>query len=289
MRVENLNIDELQIIYNYREEFGVEDLVPSIERDGIIQPIHLDQNKNVIGGHRRLQAAKEIKLKTVPCIIRKVKDVTHLKYLGAIENLKRQSYKPSEKAKAISDCKKYEKQQGEVTSRQSTGRGRKKDEEKNTFAEKLSKETGIAASTINRKARMGEKMSHLLASSLDAGTITEKQAEQLIRLVKSEQDKVIILVKGKSLVNTKAIVESKLSNIEPQVKIEGLPIDIWGQRFYKDLERLKEKIQTGNEKKVWNHLPGYVAKLRGHFDFCTYAERDFDCIPLPRGFLDKSS
>ena len=199
MELVHLAIEELEVVHNYRKKFEVEDLLPSVQHEGIIQPIQLDQNKRIIGGHRRLKAAQELNLKQVPCIIKEVKNLDHLKYLGAIENLKRRGYRPSEEARAIADCKKYEQCQGSVTTRQNTGRGKKKVPGKLSFAEKLSEETGIAESTINRKARIGEKMSNHLAAALDDGNITEKQAEQLVRLERSDQDELLNIIKGKNI------------------------------------------------------------------------------------------
>jgi len=49
-------------------------LYQSIERLGVVTPIILDEQKNILSGHRRFKAAKELHNKTIPCII--VKELT---------------------------------------------------------------------------------------------------------------------------------------------------------------------------------------------------------------------
>ena len=183
---------------------------PQYNMRELFNPYSLDQNKRIISGHRRLKAAQELNLKQVSCIIKEVKNLDHLKYLGAIENLKRRGYKPPEEARVIADCKEYEQCRRSMTTRQNTGRGKKKAPGECSFAEKLSEETGIAESAINRKARIGEKMSDHLAAALDDGNITEKQAEQLVRLERSDQDELLNIVKDQNIEDTKTIVETKL-------------------------------------------------------------------------------
>lgn len=47
-------------------------LVASVEVHGILEPLIVDQHGNLISGHRRLAAAKQAGLKSVPCIVRHV-------------------------------------------------------------------------------------------------------------------------------------------------------------------------------------------------------------------------
>jgi ParB-like chromosome segregation protein Spo0J len=44
-------------------------LAQSIEEEGFLQPLVIDEQNRVIGGHQRLRAAKKIKMKEVPCIV----------------------------------------------------------------------------------------------------------------------------------------------------------------------------------------------------------------------------
>ena len=43
--------------------------IADIKKDGFINPIKINQDNIIIGGHRRFEAAKYLKLETIPVII----------------------------------------------------------------------------------------------------------------------------------------------------------------------------------------------------------------------------
>ena len=58
----------------------IEPLKKSIQEFGFNQPLVLDQNNTVIVGHARLRAAKELGMKTIPCIISDMDEIAAKKY-----------------------------------------------------------------------------------------------------------------------------------------------------------------------------------------------------------------
>jgi len=92
--------------YNVRAnpEEGIEDLVKSIREVGILQPLIVrpigPRKYEVIVGARRLYAARMLKLKRVPCIVRDVGDREAL-ILSLAENLQRGSLTQAEIQKAV--------------------------------------------------------------------------------------------------------------------------------------------------------------------------------------------
>jgi ParB family chromosome partitioning protein len=89
-----------------REFFGhqdLEDLVESIKRHGILQPLIVtesnDGNYVLVAGERRLRAAKMLDLKTVPCLVRSASEQEQLE-LALIENIQRSELNPVEEANA---------------------------------------------------------------------------------------------------------------------------------------------------------------------------------------------
>lgn len=89
-----------------REQFNhqeLEELIESIKEHGILQPLLVSEigggKFELIAGERRWRAAKILGLKTVPAIVRQVKDNEKLE-LALIENLQRQNLNPVEEAKA---------------------------------------------------------------------------------------------------------------------------------------------------------------------------------------------
>ena len=50
---------------------GIEDLAASIEQVGLLEPLVVNTENQVISGHRRLRAIKQLKWKSVEVIVRK--------------------------------------------------------------------------------------------------------------------------------------------------------------------------------------------------------------------------
>ena len=69
--IQEVAVDDLVPYLNNAKQHGAEqvDLIArSIEEFGFLNPILIDADKNIIAGHGRLMAAKQIGLETVPCI-----------------------------------------------------------------------------------------------------------------------------------------------------------------------------------------------------------------------------
>lgn len=88
-----------------RESFSheeMEELIASIKEHGILQPLivsPVDEGYELIAGERRWRASKMAGMRTVPAIVRSVKDQQKLE-LALIENIHRQNLNPIEEAKA---------------------------------------------------------------------------------------------------------------------------------------------------------------------------------------------
>lgn len=55
---------------SWRSTHNLKGLTESIKKFGIIEPLVLTTDLNLIDGHRRLAVAKLLKIKTVPCVLR---------------------------------------------------------------------------------------------------------------------------------------------------------------------------------------------------------------------------
>lgn len=88
------------------EDDGIADLAVSIDRVGVIVPLLLSREADalkLVSGHRRLLAAKRVRLSTVPCIVQS--DVQHkASEISFAENFFRRDLSPVELAGAIKDC-----------------------------------------------------------------------------------------------------------------------------------------------------------------------------------------
>ena len=88
----------------YFDPAKMQDLIRSISKNGILEPLlvrPLPRSKyELVAGERRLRAAKALKLKEVPAVIRKLDDDQALQ-LAIIENLQREDLNPVEETEAI--------------------------------------------------------------------------------------------------------------------------------------------------------------------------------------------
>ncbi|MDD5567035.1 MAG: ParB/RepB/Spo0J family partition protein [Patescibacteria group bacterium] len=85
------------------DRHDLEDLVNSIKAHGIIQPVLVSPSKNgyqLIAGERRYQASKMLGLKTIPALIRTLRDNEKLE-IALIENLQRENLNPLDRARAF--------------------------------------------------------------------------------------------------------------------------------------------------------------------------------------------
>ncbi|HDY65517.1 MAG TPA: ParB/RepB/Spo0J family partition protein [Phycisphaerae bacterium] len=93
------------------DESQLRELTQSIRQEGILQPLivtdakdpHDDEKRYVlVTGERRLRAAREAGLSSVPCILRQVTDRQMMEW-AMIENIQRSDLNPIERARAYRD------------------------------------------------------------------------------------------------------------------------------------------------------------------------------------------
>ena len=84
----------------YFNDDTLEELALSIKNVGIISPIIVKKKGNfyeIISGERRFRAAKKLKLKKIPIIIKEYDDLVSLE-VSLIENIQRENLNPIEEA-----------------------------------------------------------------------------------------------------------------------------------------------------------------------------------------------
>lgn len=105
-KVNQLNVSEIKANpYQPRKNFdqeALEELAESIKEHGILQPIVVRKSAEkyeIVVGERRFRAAKLVKLKKVPAIIKELTDQQMME-LAILENLQREDLTPIEEAEA---------------------------------------------------------------------------------------------------------------------------------------------------------------------------------------------
>ena len=120
--VKNINIDLLIPFENhpFKKRNGIEneELKESIQENGLLQPIIVRSfsagTYEIISGHRRVEACKELRIQTVPAIVREMtKDEAVIAMVDS--NLQREHLLPSEKAFAYKMKLEAMKHQGKTS------------------------------------------------------------------------------------------------------------------------------------------------------------------------------
>lgn len=182
--VKNINIDLLIPFENHpfkkRDGIENEELKESVKENGLLEPIIVRPFSagtfEIISGHRRVEACKELGIQTVPAIVRDMpKDEAVIAMVDS--NLQREHLLPSEKAFAYKMKLEALKHQGKTTSRQLVG--------------KLESADKISESESGRQVQRYIRLTHLIPELLklvDEERIAFTPAVELSYLPKNEQE-----------------------------------------------------------------------------------------------------
>ena len=181
--VKNINIDLLIPFENHpfkkRDGIENEELKDSVKENGLLEPIIVRSfsagTYEIISGHRRVEACKELGIQTVPAIVREMsKDEAVIAMVDS--NLQREHLLPSEKAFAYKMKLEATKHQGKATSRQVVG--------------KLESADKISESESGRQVQRYIRLTHLIPELLklvDEERIAFTPAVELSYLPENEQ------------------------------------------------------------------------------------------------------
>jgi ParB/RepB/Spo0J family partition protein len=103
MQISKVKIESIKINDRFRKDMGnLDELALSIQSKGLIQPITIDTEHNLLAGGRRLTACQIVGLSTVPCIIRETEDELDAKEIELFENIHRKDMEWHEQAELTS-------------------------------------------------------------------------------------------------------------------------------------------------------------------------------------------
>lgn len=111
-------IEMVKIGKRFREDKGdIEGLAERIEQKGLIQPITVNQDYELLAGERRLLAHKHLGKNVIEAIIRPTKDIIDAEEIEIIENIARKDMTWQEVAKAERSLFDHRAKQGKWTQR----------------------------------------------------------------------------------------------------------------------------------------------------------------------------
>ena len=170
--IEQIPVEDLHVFRNHtfqvKDDEAMKALMESIRDKGIVLPLlaftNEDGEPELISGHRRLWVARELRLETVPVIMKKV-DRSEATFLMGISNfMNRQKVLPSERGFTYAAMLKALKAD--------------KNRENGTARDLLAKRLGEDARQISRFIRLTELIPDLL-KLVDAGKLGLRPASEL--------------------------------------------------------------------------------------------------------------
>ena len=170
--IEQIPVEDLHVFRNHtfqvKDDEAMKALMESIRDKGIVLPLlaftNEDGEPELISGHRRLWVARELRLETVPVIMKKV-DRSEATFLMGISNfMNRQKVLPSERGFTYAAMLKAMKAD--------------KNRENGTARDLLAKRLGEDARQISRFIRLTELIPDLL-KLVDAGKLGLRPASEL--------------------------------------------------------------------------------------------------------------
>ena len=199
--------------YKVLDNDEMETLSASIESEGILNPLIArpaeGDSLELVSGHRRLHAAKKLGLKKVPVIVKDMTDEQADVWMVDL-NLNRETILPSEKAKAIKlKYNAIKRSWGGARTPLEGGKCR------SSSAEIIAKEMGMTDRNLRRYILLAD-MTDKLLDRVDAGTLTQRVAEQLAHLSSSAQDMVDEYLNGGGTISQDAAKQLKVNfgNVE---------------------------------------------------------------------------
>ncbi len=101
-KLKHVQLSDIIVGERFRVDLGdIDELVKSIQEKGVIQPITLDSNMNLLAGGRRYAASTKAGLPTVPAIIREATDEIDAREIELMENVHRKDFTWAEQAALV--------------------------------------------------------------------------------------------------------------------------------------------------------------------------------------------
>lgn len=215
--MEKVALDQIIVTNPYlRTETDIESLKKSIETVGLINPITINDKFELLAGGRRYQAMKELGWDEAP--VRMVdRGSLEQELISIDENLVRKPLDKLEFEKCLNRGREiYEelnplanKVDVEVKDLTPEEKRAEKEEEENdttSFAAITSEKTGLSKSVIKSAIKRDALSSDKVKEARGLGDISASQANEIIKLDKDSQDKILPYIQNKTVKDVKKIV-----------------------------------------------------------------------------------
>ncbi len=282
--MELISIDSIKTKSSYlRVETNIEKLKKSIETVGLISPLVINQNNELIAGGRRYSALKELGVTEVP-VYKVEKSDEEQELISIDENLVRKDLTKIEFEKCLNRGKEiyeqlYPEAKKVADEDMQTEEGINIQDtlpnDQRSFIDLTAEKTGLSKKVIKSAIERDANSSEKVKEYRQHGELNASQTNEIIKLDKKDQDKVVDLVKDKSTKEVKELVKAiKTKGVDqavddvlfsPSIPKEYKSIDTLTKRINKLAAKvLLEEMNSDHDdmEKILKNL----TTLRNHVD-----------------------
>lgn len=238
-------ISDIRVENEYlRVDTNVDELKKSIETVGLINPVVINQNNELIAGGRRYKALMELGYTEIP--VTKV-SFTPLKQelISIDENLVRKDLTKIEMEQYLSRGKEiYEQLNPNATKvDDDIDDNIQKDlpDSERSFIDLTAEKTGLSKKSIKSAIRRDENSSHMVKKLRSQGELNASQTNEIIKLKPEDQEQLIDLIVDKSAKEIKNIV-STAKDMGVEAAIEEVQNSSVLPKEYKSIHTLSKRF-----------------------------------------------
>lgn len=246
--IKEIKLEEIVILKRLRN-INRDDIAPlkdSIQKNGLLHPITINQNKVLIAGHHRYTACEELNLETILCKIVDIEDENKMKLMEIDENLMRTEIHYLDLSEQLKLRKEIYERLYPETVVGASGRGRKKN--KKSFVDDVTEKINKNKSSIYNLLDISNSLTNDEKIIIKKLNLTQSDAKLLIK--KEQADR-------KALLDT-----MKNYNLNLKDAIKYLRNDRNSRKLEKIIRPLNDKfinyVQVGNTVETIKNIPSDV-------------------------------
>ena len=237
--------------WNVREDLGdIETLAHSMERGGLFHPLVVNQNYELLAGHRRYKAAEllgwdEIDVTVVKDLSNDLERLIHLD-----ENLERKDLTIPKREQALSEKSALYKRLVQAGIK-----------EVGDFRRETEQQTGLSKTAIYRGVQRHDNASDKVWDYYTREKISSIQLDELIKLPANKQDTVLLEILGKSATETKFLISEALASVRVPAefairhpKLGTIHVDKFLRVLFNEVEKMLDCIDCFEDHDVQSML-----------------------------------
>lgn len=316
MQTTTININDIKLNSEYlRTQTDVDTLKSSIENVGLINPLTINKDNELLAGARRYQALKELGMTDIPVHVVDRKSLEQ-ELISIDENLVRKPLDKLEFEKCLNrgreifeelnpTATKIDVKKIATTTEEKKLEKAQEEQDQDSFAAITAQKTGLSKSVIKGAIKRDALASEHVKKARRLGSLNASQTNEIIKLDKEVQDKVLPMIADKTVKEAKLIIAAakrggiEEANMEVET-MQPLPAEYahlrnLSKRLNKNLTRilLEELAYDGKESESIMKEMRKLQENLGHFfrmipgQNITEDESE-EVVSAPRVVLDES-